>query len=206
MKTYTFLLDKFQFAMVSSSFREKTDVIRLWMNAIKLMTVYSPPTAPISQLVVKVDKMNRLFLSSDGKCVSVNFPFTTYEKDGKFEFSAKSCGLVDSRISSNILSLLAADVLMAEEIVAFAEPIMDICEFDKHAWGLLRDLVIADDGYLRFDHDPERENGRIHPINHIDVFYSQSSTFKLGLLSKLSVDELSDVLSSRTDCHFLTKS
>lgn len=207
MKTIEFPLDGVQFSLVSSSFRGKADVIRLWMNAIKIMTAYAAPQAAqvVCKLVVNVDKMSRLFLSSDEKCVSVNFPFVTHELDGELRFVSKACGVVDNRMSSNILSLLSGGALEAEEVLEFAEPILELSDAEASCWRLLRDLIMVDDGYLRFDHDPTRENGRLHPLNHIDVFYSQSTTFKMGVSNKLALEDLVDILNLKSNCHFIAK-
>ena len=67
-----------------------------------------------------------------------------------------------------------------------------------------------EDGYVRFDNDPEEYNrakneGRehTHPENHIDVFYNNGNTFKLGLKRKSTPDEFIDYFNSKTDCKYL---
>ena len=45
----------------------------------------------------------------------------------------------------------------------------------------------------------------IHPVNHYDVNYENSSTYKVGLNNKIGMDEFIDLLNVETDCHFLSK-
>jgi len=41
-------------------------------------------------------------------------------------------------------------------------------------------IVSEDHGYFRFDDDPKNENGQFHPRYHIDFFYKNSSSVKVG--------------------------
>ena len=207
MKILEYSLDKFQFRIISSSFRTKIDVIRFWMNAIKLMSAYSAPSTVDVQakLQVKIDKMSRIFVSSEEKCFSVNFPFSVREDSEGVSFHNIHYGAVDSKASSEVLSLISSSAMASPEVLDFAEPITDSCYSSKFYWSLFRDLLLEEDGYIRFDHDPDNENGKLHPLNHLDVFYSQSSTFKIGVGSRLSMQELSDILDIKSECHFLSK-
>lgn len=86
----------------------------------------------------------------------------------------------------------------------FAESVDDIAQFDLRIWALFRDLLISEEGYIRYDYDEEHENGHHHPINHFDVFFSNSSTFKLGLHSRTDIDAFIDLLDSNTECHYVS--
>lgn len=48
-------------------------------------------------------------------------------------------------------------------------------------------------------------NGYLHPLNHFDVCYSNTSTYKLGINHKVDVEEFVDILDVSTNCFFLTK-
>jgi hypothetical protein len=207
MKKFDFSLDKFQLSRMMSSFREKRDIINLWMTVIKLIISYSKPDddAVVGMLVLHVDKMSRIFISSDEKSFSTTFPFVIYENGAYLEFGSTACPVIDSKITSDIISLInASEVLDSRNVLAFAEPLMEIVGEPDMVWELFRDLMLCDDGYIRIDHDPANENGKIHPLDHIDIFYSQSATFKIGLLEKPNLSGFHDILNYRTDCHFLT--
>ena len=207
MKKFEFSLDKFQLSRMLSSFREKKDIINLWMSVIKLVLSYSKPSDcdVAGVLILHVDKMSRIFISSEEKSFSTSFPFSIYEKDSLLEFGATSCPVVDNKVTSDIISLINANnILCSRNVVEFADPLMDISGDPDMIWELFRDLMLCDDGYIRIDHDPDNENGKIHPLDHIDIFYSQSATFKIGLLERPDLTGFHDILNYRTDCHFLT--
>lgn len=206
MKRFDFPLDKYQVSRLSSSFRSKKDVIIFWMNSIKIIATYSRPAddAVVGRLVLHVDKMSRIFMEIGAKTFSISFPFSIHETDEGLEFGSPVCPLVDSKITSDILLLInGSGILSSRNILDFADPIMDLAGEQEITWELLRDLMTCDDGYLRIDHDPENENGNIHPLNHVDIFYSQSATFKVGLRDRSNLDDFHDILNLRTNCRFL---
>ena len=43
----------------------------------------------------------------------------------------------------------------------------------------------------------------MHPINHYDIFYSNSATFKLGFEKKLELEKFIDMLDITTDQFFV---
>lgn len=70
---------------------------------------------------------------------------------------------------------------------------------------LLNHMFFQEDGYLRFDYDEENCDGHLHPLNHLDVNYSNSSTFKLGIKSRINFHTFWDILRSDTNCFYLEK-
>ena len=206
MTKFDFPLDTFQLARLTSQFREKKDVIVLWMNSLKTIAAYARPddAKKVGELVLVVDRMSRLFIHTQDKSFSVNFPFSAREVEGTLEFGAPSCPVVDSKVTSDIISLINTnDVLNKRSVSEFADPLLEIYGEQDVIWELLRDLMIADDGYLRIDHDPTNVNGNVHPLDHIDIFYSQSATFKIGLRARFSIESFHDLMNIRTDCFFL---
>ncbi|MBB2205879.1 hypothetical protein [Gluconacetobacter takamatsuzukensis] len=206
MKKFDFPLDAFQASRLVGSFRGKKDVIALWMNAIKLISVYAEPTkAQVSgHLVLHVDKMSRLFIETGTKSFSVSFPFSIYEKDYGLEFGTSACPEVDSKVTSDILSLInGQDVFSSGSVYEFADPLIELTGDQDLVWQLLRDLMLVDDGYIRIDHDSDNENGALHPLDHIDIFYSQAATFKIGLGGRVGLDAFHDILSIKSNCYYL---
>ena len=61
-------------------------------------------------------------------------------------------------------------------------------------------------GYLRYDYDERYNNGDIHPLNHLDINFTNGSTFKLGLKEKINQTVLDDIVDTGTNCHYLVKS
>lgn len=206
MKEFDFPLDKFQIERLTMPIRTKRDVMLVWMNALKIISVYVEPheSQQIGMLSLRVAKMSRIFVLSPAGSFSMSLPFSVKEDEGKIIFGSPFYPEIDNFATSSIIALLTSfDVLNAVSPEAFFDPVADLSEHHNFIWQLLLELMIADDGYLRVDHDPKRKNGLLHPLNHIDVFYSQRTTFKVGLERKHELDEFIDLLDVKTDCRFL---
>lgn len=210
MKTLKFPLDKYQLQLFTPAIRSKIDIINLWMNAIKIIISYSEPKLEniAGEMYLHIDKMSRIFFDYQDKCFSVNFPFSVLPGIDTTDmiFATRECPSIDSKISSEIISLIKNEMILEKgDVLDFSEPIFESSEFNADIWPLLRDLMLEEDGYIRVDHDPVNKNGVRHPLNHIDVFYSNSSTLKLGLHDKASLAYLLDVINRDSDCHYLSK-
>jgi hypothetical protein len=206
VKKYTFQIDEHQAQWAFSSIRAKRDVINLLMRSIKMMSLQKnvPIGTPAATVVLTVSKMSRLFLISPKKIFSINFPFSVQEEAGVLRFRSSAHRNIDSKATSDVLALLAnKELFNSFEVLHFAEPISDACVADEHIWGLFRELLLFEDGYIRYDYDQKQANGKLHPLHHLDVFYSNSSTFKLGLHSAIGSSDLEDLLDIGTDCRFI---
>ncbi len=207
MKVFEFPVDAYQAEWMLSPLRSKRESISLLMRTIKIMLLPALPNpGTAGKVILRVDKMSRLFFVFDKKIFSVNFPYVVTEVDGLLEFRSLNQAKIDSAFTSHVLSVLdMGDSFENQEILNFADPISDICQFDADFWSLLRELLMCEDGYIRFDHDKVRANGRRHPVDHLDVFYSSCNTFKVGLDTSMSHDVLCDLLNINTDCHYLIR-
>jgi hypothetical protein len=207
MKFFEFSIDQFQVKKLFQPIRKKSDVIELWMNTIKLFLVYTPTSVSQKKGTVKlvVSKMNRIFYETDKKIFSLNFPFSVSETNGKFLFRNHHCSDIDSAITSEVLSLINTHgIFSANGILDFFEPLFESCAIDPEIWEFMKELLLSEEGYVRYDHDLEQQNGHLHPINHLDIFYSSSSTFKIGLRNTVTIDELTDIFNSLTECQYLS--
>ncbi|MBZ0155000.1 MAG: hypothetical protein K8I29_02150 [Alphaproteobacteria bacterium] len=208
MKQFKFRIDRFQADQIFSPIRTKADVIMLWMNAIKIMLAYVPVSKEdtVGAMELIVAKMSRIFFATDDKVFSLNFPFFVSNDGGELAFSMLSCPSVDNKVTSDILSLLHTDDVFAEtHVLDFAEPINDLCDTDNSIWGLFRDLMLSEEGYIRYEHDPKLENDHFHPLDHLDIFYSNASTFKVGCKQRISLGDLTDILNRKTVCHYIIR-
>lgn len=201
-------LDEHQANQFLQAVRVKRDVITLWMNAIKAFLVQQPADEVdmAAELSVVVSKMSRLFLGvADGrKIFSIAFPFTVRTDGPELQFFSREGILIDSRMSSVVLSLVHTDgVLELQDPYSFLDPILTAMEADQGTWSLFRELMLAEDGYVRYDWDTERVNGHLHPEHHLDFCYSGPSTFKVGLQKQLGREEFLSILDLETDCHYL---
>ena len=70
---------------------------------------------------------------------------------------------------------------------------------------LLIFLFTFEDGYLRFDFDDiENEDEMYHPKHHIDFYYSNSNTFKLGIMDKISLKKSIEIIDINNKCLNIT--
>lgn len=206
LKRYEFTLDERQVSLMFAPLRTKLEVIDILMRSIKIMLInYQLPEESISgKLILIVSKMSRLFFVSQDKYFSINFPFTAIDDGEALAFKFKSGDDIDNKFTSDVLAIISSPgALVSFDIYDFLDPVVDIIEDSYNFWFLLREILIFEDGYIRFDHDEDHANGTIHPTNHLDVFYSSGSTFKIGLNDRIRDDHLIDLLNLGTDCHFL---
>lgn len=201
-------LDKYQARLFSSPIRGKSDVIILWMNAVKAFLVQQPPidSNVAASLSICVSAMSRLLCAmGDGqKIFSISFPFTVRTDGSELCFFSRAGIAIDSQMSSLILTLVNTDgVLQAIDPYAFMDPVLTATDINNGAWSLLRELMLAEDGYVRYDWDTVRENGHLHPEHHLDFCYSNASTFKVGLPGQLTRDDFLAILDVNIDCHYL---
>jgi hypothetical protein len=207
MKRYTFGIDKYQAEWIFAPIRSRQDALIILLKVVKILLLNQPPLEEqtAGQIVLAVSKMSRIFFVSEAKVYSLAFPFFVTEKDGIFSFKTHSHSSIDHRVSSDLLSLLEAPkTFSSNEVLEFAESIDDIAQFDLQIWALFRDLLMSEEGYIRYDYDEEHQNGHHHPINHFDVFFSNNSTFKLGLHSRTDINAFIDLLDSNTECHYVS--
>lgn len=207
MKRFTFQIDAYQAQWMLKPIRSKRDVIFLLMQSIKIMLLPQTNTpAAVGEMLLQVDKMNRLVFALENKIFSINFPFTAIEEYGALSFKSNHHPKIDSKVTSEVLSIIATDdKFESKEILHFADPISSYCEFDDDFWSLFRELLMFEDGYIRYDYDKARNNGDLHPLHHFDVFYSSGGTFKLGALDTVTMTKFLDVLDLTTNCHFVSR-
>ncbi|MCE7038617.1 hypothetical protein [Bacillus cereus] len=215
MKEYKVELTREMETIIKSAIRKKKDVIKVLLESISLLTYGDFTQRPTKDhIVLRIDKMKRLFIVQDNKITTFNFPFgvevqlphnnlviydptTELELDGVNLAVLKSI-FVDLIEDENSYSLMDLD--------SDIEKIMD--SFDKHyeknrLWSVMKYLIEFEVGYLRLDYDEERENGLLHPLNHLDINYSTEVTYKIGLNSKMNVGEIIDILDLNTNCSFI---
>ncbi len=105
-----------------------------------------------------------------------------------------------------MIAIIKCDEFKANCSLEFVTPICDYTEeCDENFWVFLRELLLMEDGYIRYDYDEEHENGDIHPLNHYDLFYSSNATFKIGLEDKERQTNFIDLMDINTSCKYLIK-
>ena len=201
-------IDRYQIAPYLSAIRSKQDVVILWMKTIKNYLINQQPEADQvgAKLTIEIDATSRLYCQlEDGKKIfSIAFPFGVILKDEIWYFYSREGIQIDNKMSSEIISLVThSRIFEAQDFSSFIDPIFDMSEYNADIWPLIRELMLAEDAYMRYDWDEERQNGHIHPLHHLDIYYSSAGTFKLGLDQRVERTALSSMLNAQTACHYL---
>lgn len=207
-KRFELALDEYQAAIYKSAIRSKRDVLLVWMESIKNYLVDQPPSVDrtAAHLIIEIDSMSRIFCTLDGgkKIFSLSFPFAATLSDGQYQFRSREGIEIDSRVSSNVISLVeSGEIFGTQDFSRFIDPILEMSEYDPQLWSLVRELMVAEDGYIRYDWDETRQDGHRHPLHHLDVCYSNACGFKVGLNGQLDQPAFVAILDAATDCHYL---
>ncbi len=194
--------------------RNKSDVIRVLMHSIKIMLIVPKPIRKPSiddSIILLVDKMSRLFYFSENKYYSIGFPFIVDDNSEQIKFFLKNNKIeIDSDMASKILSIIDChQTLNANCSLDFIEKIEEY-EQNSNIWMVFKELIFFEDGYIRYDYDEENYNKalqsnkcKLHPLNHIDIFYSSNCTFKIGMDAKINNENFRDMMDTATDCYFI---
>jgi hypothetical protein len=188
--------------------KSKAEIIEILMETIRYMLLNPEILEENSAgtIILRIDKMSRLFFISKYKYYSIIFPFFVVFQENKYNFSFKNMIEIDTFLISNIISIIKCDDFKANCSLDFVSPICDYEDnCDENFWLFLRELLLMEDGYIRYDYDENNQDEHSHPLNHYDIFYSNSTTFKIGLKDRLSKEEFIDLLNVNTNCKYLMK-
>ena len=217
MKKFEFDIDRAFIEKFFPKYRVKTKahIIEILMEATRYMLL-NPSVSPdkvAGKIILYIDKMSRLFFFANQKYFSIVFPFLAHEKDEeeKYKFSFQNNINVDGRLIGQIINIIKCDEFKEKCSVDFVAPICDYEEkCDENFWIFLRELLLMEDGYIRYDYDndnykkaKERGEEHKHPLNHYDFFYSSNATFKVGLDTNLKENDFIDLLNIQTNCSYV---
>jgi len=192
--------------------KTKVQVLIILLETIRFM-LYNKPidSNEGAKIILYVKKMSRLIFVSDNKYYSINFPFNYFADEDTVIINFKNLINLDSKTISDLLSIIKDERFNSSSSLDFVEPVCDLeSQYENNLWVLLKELLMMEDGYLRFDKDVDgylkaKEQGKehTHPENHIDVFYSNNNTFKVGLEKTIIEAVFLDYLDNQTDCMYL---
>lgn len=216
MKTYNYKISQATTVIFFPSQRIKTkkQILKILLETVRVMLVENSDEnlkEQNSYFKVVIDKMSRIFYFSDKKYYSIYFPFTYIIDNGKNVISFKNQIEINSQIISNIIEILNDTRFESIYSLDFIEPINELeSYYEDKLWFLIRELIMLEDGYVRFDNDIDnfnkaKQEGKehTHPENHLDIFYSNGNTFKIGLERIIKTLEFEDYFNVATDCKYL---
>lgn len=207
-RSYTMNIDESLLALISKPVRKHQDCIDVILNTMKFWNLFSSKKIDSlsAKLIISVGKMSRLFIIRENRVESILFPFTVVESESGVRFISKSIGDITNFHISRASSIINNQSYNSGCIYEFSDSVIDSADVLPNFWGFIRELMDFEGGYVRYDTDAKNENGDLHPLHHLDIFFSSSATFKVGKDNVACYDDLIDVLDVSSGCWYLHKS
>ncbi|MBQ2406863.1 MAG: hypothetical protein II312_09400 [Lachnospiraceae bacterium] len=194
--------------------RRKQDNIALILDILNILMIGEEQDSIKGKIVIKVDKMSRLFCFLEEKYFSMVFPFDIEQQSGNENVYRIYDAAWDMEIDNRIVVLLERMLNRIDFVKNSVDEIIENAYLDvseeeytegeiSNCFGLMLRLLSMELGYIRYDYDPEHENGDVHPLHHLDINYSSRGTYKLGVKKKMEKDEFVDLLDIKTDCKYV---
>lgn len=212
-KELTFRMSKQIIDMSGKPLRKREETILLLLYTIRMFDINQYlPDSRNENVRISINKMNRIFYVLEGKMFSMQFPFSIESDNDKNKI------VIYDNITGTIINSLMLSFLME----AFEKMNRQEADFDtmfeiimesegnssnfttQNTWYLISYLLKYDLGYIRYDIDPEHENGKLHPLNHLDICLDTSATYKIGLNQQLKFDEFRDILDITTESWYFS--
>lgn len=175
------------------------------------------------KFLLNVGKMQRFIYIRQKQIVSIANPFTTIKDENNvirfiFKISHDTETIdIDENICYKILRLNANNWFsrsndfedMYDKLELFEEIFSDDKDDKKHirmAFKMLEYLMTYEVGYLRFDDDDDinRVDEIFHPQYHLDINYTSSATYKIGLKKTMEYLSFEKVINNSLECLFLS--
>lgn len=215
--------------MMAYPIRKKEDLLRIVFEISSYLLIEDKPIdRHLGEFVVKIDKMSRVFITfkenmEENKHFSFLYPFflsTSLEEESVSIFSSGNRIPIDNRALSLLKSIVAtgwfsddgeiSSGCLLDHYEMLERSIMELgiveSGYIEDIWLVIKDLLLMDFGYLRYDYDPDpdRLHENMHPLYHLDINYDTGTTFKIGLNTKCVQADFIDMLDTKTNCRFLS--
>lgn len=207
MLKYDFNIPKYTKEKLFFSIREKKDVILLLIETIKFIKA-SPCISENTdaKIIITISKMSRIFYILNNKYFSIIFPFRIEVNEKEYRFFLKDGTELTYEFLSKITELIKNEAFF-KTFEDFIDEIVDknniLPNLEEKIWDFIKEICFLEYGYLRYDYDQEHENGNFHPLNHLDINYSNRTTFKLGLSREITTQEFIEILDNTLERKFI---
>jgi len=204
MKTIERKILPFQESIFFSPIRDKREYVRILVHSARLLLLNYDSKERISSSTVKliVDKMSRLFFYKREKYFSIAFPFSVVT-DGKnvTDITTYSGKNLDNKSISSIISVIESPEFVLNP--SLIDVFIDSNTIDSSELALLEEILQFEPAYIRYDFDPTKENGKLHPKHHLDINYSDYGTYKLGLSEQITKSYFENLQNINTVCSYV---
>ena len=183
MKKYIFKMRPNTFSTYLTPIREKHMLIKFILSSVEMMLITRPSEDflldNLPYIILVKGRFSRLFFLSENKIFSI---------------TSRIREIIDKlSVNFNIYSNDRIEEMMDD---------IDVNE-SENLYRVLTELLIMEDGYIRYDYDPEHENGHLHPLHHYDIFYHSNNTFKIGLNKKCEFLNMLNLLNNSENRHYI---
>ena len=200
-KRFEFNINKYLLDLAERPIRTKKDIVLLLtetMEQILTRKIIIQKDSGLEKIIIYVGKMSRIIFSIEKKIFSFAFPFEIYQDEEKNIIFQKNEINMDYIILSKIKSVFYA-------LDDFENLFDIISNFDCDYYKMIIDLITFEDGYVRYDYDEEHANGKLHPLNHLDINYNGKNQYKIGLNKEIDYEKFIDIINLETNCYFIEK-
>lgn len=207
MKSIIIPIEVYEQSQFFVPIREKSDYIRVLLSSIKSLILYNDlKTLYTNQndyyFTITIDRMKRIIFVSPTKIFSLSFPFNIYEnQEGSYTLFTMKGHEFNSKSISELLSIVN------DESYKSNNSIVDFCLLNNVADNLtemFEELLLSEPGYIRYDYDDsDRQNPDYHPLNHLDINYSNYCSLKIGLTKRIDHDIVKDLLDNSKKRHYI---
>lgn len=161
-----------------SPIRNKIDYARLLVYSSRQLLLNDETKGydSIAKLKVVIDKMSRLFIYQKHSYFSVAFPFTilTDTENNVININTYSGNKLDNLTISSVISILNNESFTNNPSL-FQFP-FDPSNLEYNGVMMLEEIFQFEPSYIRYDHDSKNLKGKHHPLDHLDINYSQCGT------------------------------
>ena len=211
-KELTFTMSQQIIDMASKPLRKREDAILLLLYTIRMFDLdKSELNIHNESIRISINKMNRIFYLLKGKMFSMQFPFRIENNDiqnGIRIYDSVTGILINATTLSFLIGLFEQINRPETDFETVFEIMMETEQNDdeftmEQMWTLFSYLLKYDLGYIRYDIDPEHENGKLHPLYHLDICLDNSATYKIGLNQEIRFDNFKDILDTTTESWYI---
>lgn len=206
MKSITREIPVFDDDLFFKPIRDKVRFVYVILHATRylLMGELERKSPSQSKLTLDIDKMSRLTFQQANKIYSISYPFTVVMDEGVISKIQTKFGTeIDFRLISNGLTVIGNSDFQNQ--LSISDFMFELEDNLHDGLKLVEYLFVCEPGYLRFDYDQDNENGALHPLNHIDINYSDYGSYKIGLSESIDYLKFIDILNIKTDCYYLAQ-
>lgn len=204
--------------IVSNAIRGRLDVIKVILQVSDYLidkqysVCHNLENIDNNQPFLYVDKMSRLFIPEKTvgeilKIYSIVFPFSYNADQHVLSFNQIN---INNSLNSCMKTIINVfDGVLPETMEKILDRCWDVCNDNDLSYqqddlvAVFTELLTFDIGYVRYDYDEEHQNGDMHPTYHLDINYSNQSTYKIGLIQPIDTLRLEAILDTKQECWFL---